>query len=88
MTLCLTPAELHEVTGYRRGADQLAYFRALGIPAHRRPDGSVSVVKQHLLELRRLADAQSASRPHLRSDHAQEKSAQSRLPKARLILVR
>lgn len=86
--ICLTPAEIIEVTGYRRGADQLAYFRALGIPAHRRPDGSVSVVKQHLLELRRLAEAQSADRPRLRSDYAQDQTPHPRLRKTRLVLVR
>lgn len=87
MSLTLTPEELLEVTGYRRGADQLAFFRGLGIPAHRRPDGSVSVCRQHYLDLTRRAEAPSAPRPQLRSDH--EKTPPSPgLSKARLVLVR
>lgn len=85
MTLCLTPDELLEVTGYRRGHEQLAYFRALGVPAHRRPDGTVSVVRQHLLDLQRRAEAPSPPRPRLASD---EKTPRSRLRQARLAVVR
>ncbi len=85
MTICLTPDELFEVTGYRRAHEQLEYFRALGVPAHRRPDNTVSVVRQHLLDLQRRADAPSPPRPRLRSD---ETTPETRLRKARLSVVR
>lgn len=86
MTLTLTPAELTEVTGYRRAAEQLAYFRRLGVPAHRRPDGTVSVVRQHLLDLQRRAETSSAPRPQLKS--SREQASEARLHQARLVLVR
>jgi len=86
MSLQLTNEERIEITGYVRQADQLRYFKALGVPAHRRPDGTVSVCRQHYLDLRRLADnAPAPDRPKLRSD---EKAAQAGLRKARLALVR
>ncbi len=83
--LTLTPEELIEVTGYKLHCKQLAYFRALGVPAHRRPDGTVSVVRQHLLDLQRYANATSTDRPRLRSD---DKTSETRLREARLVLVR
>lgn len=85
--LTLTPEELIEVTGYRLHCKQLLYFQTLGVPAHRRPDGTVSVCRQHYLDLKRVSDAPSSPRPRLRSDDAPQAS-QSRLRKARLVLVR
>jgi Domain of unknown function (DUF4224) len=87
MSLTLSIEEIFEVTGYKRAADQAAFFAALGIPVHRRPDGSVSVCRQHYLDLVRRDDATSAPRPQLRSDHAKT-TPQPRIRKTRLALVR
>jgi hypothetical protein len=86
VTLTLTPDELVEVTGYVRGADQLRYFQNLGVPAHRRPDGTVSVCRQHYIELRRTTSPEQAPRPRLRSD--ENKTAAKGLRKTRLAVVR
>jgi Domain of unknown function (DUF4224) len=48
-SLTLTTGEIVEITGYRRGHEQLRWFRSLGVPARRRPDGSVSVAREHYL---------------------------------------
>jgi hypothetical protein len=47
--ITLTPEELLEITGYQRAAEQLKWFRALGVPAKRRADGTVSVAREHYL---------------------------------------
>lgn len=47
--ITLTPEELVQITGYQRSAEQLKWFRALGVPAKRRADGSVSVGREHYL---------------------------------------
>jgi hypothetical protein len=47
--ITLTPEELVEITGYQRSAEQLKWFRALGVPARRRADGTVSVGREHYL---------------------------------------
>jgi Domain of unknown function (DUF4224) len=52
-SLTLTPEEIVEITGYRRGHEQLRWFRSLGVPAKRRPDGSVSVAREHYFALGR-----------------------------------
>jgi hypothetical protein len=66
VNLTLTPAELLEVTGSAIPGYQLRYFRALGIPVHRRPDGSLSVVREHLLHLQRSAPVEYKSGPEPR----------------------
>lgn len=43
--LTLTDDELRELTGYRRGAEQLRELARMGIKAHRRRDGSVAVAR-------------------------------------------
>lgn len=85
MSLTLTPEELIEVTGYKRGAEQLGYFKELDVPAHRRPDGSVAVVRQHLLDLRRDDKAAFTNGARLHSD---EKTTPARLRKTQHLLVR
>lgn len=55
-SVTLTPAEIVEITGYRRGHEQLGWFRSLGVPAKRRPDGSVSVAREHYFALGRARD--------------------------------
>lgn len=58
--LTLTEQQIVDITGYKQPSRQLKIFEALGVPAHRRVDGSVSVCRQHYLELRR---AQQEDRP-------------------------
>jgi hypothetical protein len=48
-SLTLSPEEILEITGYRRAHEQLRWFKALGVPARRRGDGSVSVAREHYL---------------------------------------
>jgi hypothetical protein len=48
MTPECTAEELRRITGYTRPAEQLRELRALGVPARRRPDGSVLVLRGHL----------------------------------------
>lgn len=47
-SLTLTKEEIIEATGYRRAAEQLEALRKAGIPADRRPDGSVRVWRHHI----------------------------------------
>ncbi|HVC13043.1 MAG TPA: DUF4224 domain-containing protein [Burkholderiales bacterium] len=54
--LTLTAKELVEVTGYKRAAEQLRWLLALGIPAQRRADGTVSVAREHYLRIGELPD--------------------------------
>lgn len=46
--LALTDDEVHELTGYARPTKQLEVLKSLGIPARRRPDNSVLVLRMHL----------------------------------------
>jgi hypothetical protein len=65
--LTLTAAELIEVSGYVRAADQLKWFRALGVPARRRADGTVSVGREHYLRAGlKVQSAPVEPRPRLR----------------------
>lgn len=45
--IALTDDELRELTGYSRPAYQIRILKALGIPARRRPDNSVLVMRMH-----------------------------------------
>lgn len=65
--LTLTKEEITEATGYRRAADQLAALLKAGIPADRRPDGSVRVWRHHLLGIGASKPA-PRRRPDLASD--------------------
>jgi Domain of unknown function (DUF4224) len=68
--LTLTPEEILEITGYRRAQEQLRWFKALGVPARRRADGSVSVAREHYLRAgsSRPAPVAVESPPPLRLD--------------------
>jgi hypothetical protein len=50
LSLTLTPEEILEITGYRRAHEQLMWFKAFGVPAKRRADGTVSVAREHYLQ--------------------------------------
>ncbi|WP_322880322.1 DUF4224 domain-containing protein [Pandoraea sputorum] len=45
----LTGEEIVRITGYRRASKQLDVLTSLGIPARRRPDNSVLVLRMHCL---------------------------------------
>jgi hypothetical protein len=46
----LTEAEIYDMTHYRRPAEQLRALARLGIPATRRHDNTVCVLRMHLLQ--------------------------------------
>ncbi|MCC6530958.1 MAG: DUF4224 domain-containing protein [Burkholderiales bacterium] len=84
--LTLTHDELVEHTGYTQHVKQAAVMRKLGVPVHVRPDGSVAVVRAHLVELMRRPSAESGrDRPKVKS-HG--KAPTKSLSQARLALVR
>ncbi len=47
--LALSDKEVHEITGYARPTKQLEVLKSLGVPARRRPDNSVLVLRMHLV---------------------------------------
>lgn len=47
--LALSDEEIHEITGYARPTRQMEVLKSLGIPARRRPDNSVLVLRMHLV---------------------------------------
>lgn len=50
--ITLLEHELEEITGYKLARYQKRHFDALGVPAVIKPDGSLSVVRAHLLNYR------------------------------------
>lgn len=46
--LALPEQEVRELTGYARPTKQLEVLKGLGIPARRRPDNTVLVLRMHL----------------------------------------
>jgi hypothetical protein len=61
----LTPEEIYEITHYKRPAEQLRELAELGIPARRRHDNTVCVLRVHYQQ-QKPAD----QRPKLKLDHA------------------
>jgi len=45
--ITLTPAEITEITGYKRPSLQLAALKRMGLPAFMRPDNTVSLGRAH-----------------------------------------
>ncbi|MGU2441562.1 DUF4224 domain-containing protein [Burkholderia cenocepacia] len=66
--LTLTTQEIYEATGYRQPARQLRALAIAGIPADRRPDGSVRVWRHHVLGFAAQARVLNRKRPKLTSD--------------------
>lgn len=66
-SLTLSREEIIEATGYVQGAAQLAALKKAGIPADRRPDGSVRVWRHHITGMGQGAKA-SRRKPELASD--------------------
>lgn len=50
MSPALTPDEIYELTHYRRPAEQLRALTELGIPARRRHDNTICVLRMHLVQ--------------------------------------
>ncbi|WP_354086738.1 DUF4224 domain-containing protein [Burkholderia ambifaria] len=66
--LTLTAQEIYEATGYRQPARQLRALAIAGIPADRRPDGSVRVWRHHIVGLTTQDKVINRKRPKLTSD--------------------
>lgn len=66
--LTLTTDEIYEATGYRQPARQLRALALAGIPADRRPDGSVRVWRHHVLGFATQEKRLNRKRPKLTSD--------------------
>lgn len=60
----LTPDEIYDITHYKRAAEQLRTLRELGIPARRRHDNTVCVLRMHTLT---VAANQPSAAPTLKS---------------------
>lgn len=45
----LSPDEIYNITHYRRTAEQMRVLAQLGIPAERRHDNTVCVLRMHLV---------------------------------------
>ena len=50
MSPALTPDEIYELTHYRRPKEQLRALTELGIPARRRHDNTICVLRMHLAQ--------------------------------------
>jgi hypothetical protein len=69
MELTLSKEEIEKATGYKRGAEQLEALRLAGIPADRRPDGSVRVWRHHIAGIGAAATPKTPrKKPALASD--------------------
>lgn len=66
--LTLTEQEIVEATGYRQPSRQLAVLLRAGIPADRRPDGSVRVWRHHMTGIAPPPRETPRKRPKLTSD--------------------
>lgn len=60
----LSPEEIYDITHYKRAAEQLRALKELGIPARRRHDNTVCVLRMHTMA---PAANQPAAGPTLKS---------------------
>ncbi|ATF84602.1 DUF4224 domain-containing protein [Burkholderia gladioli] len=68
-SLTLSEQEIVEATGYRQPCRQLQALTRAGIPADRRPDGSVRVWRHHIFGgVERREERPPRKRPQLKSD--------------------
>lgn len=63
--LYLSEQELVETTGYRRPTGQMRILKELGIPARRRPDNTILVLRMHMAHPASMPTATNA--PKLKS---------------------
>ncbi|VVD91460.1 hypothetical protein PCO31110_01641 [Pandoraea communis] len=66
--LTLTENEIVEATGYKQHIKQLAALQRAGIPADRRPDGSVRVWRHHIVGAGAAKQPPARKEPKLKSD--------------------
>ncbi|WDZ97931.1 DUF4224 domain-containing protein [Herbaspirillum sp. WKF16] len=64
--LTLSEAEIIEITGYHRPKFQLQRLQEMGIPAHRRPDNTVMVLRVYATTRPATAAAPEKQEPKLR----------------------
>ncbi|QBP75366.1 DUF4224 domain-containing protein [Herbaspirillum huttiense] len=64
--ITLTEQEVVAVTGYHRPAYQLARLKEMGIPAHRRPDNTIMVLRVYVTTRPEAAAAPEKQEPKLR----------------------
>jgi hypothetical protein len=64
--ITLTEQEVVAVTGYQRPAYQLAKLKEMGIPAHRRPDNTIMVLRMYVTTRPTTAAAPDQPEPKLR----------------------
>lgn len=67
-SLTLTEQEIIEATGYRQPARQLSTLLKAGIPADRRPDGTVRVWRHHIAGISSTPFVKERPHPKLKSD--------------------
>ncbi len=67
-SLTLTEEEIVEATGYKQPCRQLAALLRAGIPADRRPDGSVRVWRHHITGAGAAKTQERRREPKLKSD--------------------
>lgn len=67
-SLTLTEQEIIEATGYKQPSRQLDALARAGIPADRRPDGSVRVWRHHIAGTTAKKPDRARRRPQLTSD--------------------
>jgi transposase InsO family protein len=65
MELTLSAEEIYALTGYRRASNQLRVLREMNIPARRRPDNAVTVMRMHCLHPATLQP--QVNKPQLKS---------------------
>lgn len=64
--ITLTEAEVVAITGYHRPKFQLQRLQEMGIPAHRRPDNTVMVLRVYATTRPAAAAAPEKQEPKLR----------------------
>lgn len=66
--LTLSEKEIIEATGYKQATRQLEVLALAGVPADRRPNGSVRVWRHHLTGIAEPKPRKARKRPQLTSD--------------------
>ncbi|MRT27597.1 DUF4224 domain-containing protein [Herbaspirillum sp. CAH-3] len=64
--ITLTEQEVVAITGYHRPAFQLRRLQEMGIPAHRRPDNTIMVLRVYVTTRPEAAAAPEKQEPKLR----------------------
>lgn len=70
--LSLSEAEIKEITGYSRPAYQLKVLASLGVPARKRPDNSILVLRMHLMHPTAIAAVSAKNGPQLKSSRRKQ----------------